>query len=114
LQHSRDKLENAKKSSVGRPEETAALWRPAHGWEPTIAAYLTTFNTIHISQINFFLQVYEWNYGKFSPVQSDMNALFQASATKQMRTALLWAIMQRVVVIPYRRFGTTYRSHLQG
>ena len=22
--------------------------------------------------------------------------------------------MQRIVVIPYRRFGTTYRSHLQG
>ena len=30
-----------------------------------------------------------------------------------MRTALFWAITQRVVVIPYRRFGTTYRSHLQ-
>jgi len=26
----------------------------------------------------------------------------------------LWAIMQRVVVIPYRRFGTTYRSHMMG
>jgi hypothetical protein len=24
------------------------------------------------------------------------------------------AIIQRVVVIPYRRFGTTYRSQLQG
>ena len=29
------------------------------------------------------------------------------------RTALFWTITQRVVVIPYRRFGTTYRSHLQ-
>jgi len=38
LQLSKDKLENAKKSSVGRPEETAALWRPTHGWEHTIAA----------------------------------------------------------------------------
>jgi len=28
-----------------------------------------------------------------------------------MRTALFWVITQRVVVIPYRRFGTTYRSH---
>jgi hypothetical protein len=27
-------------------------------------------------------------------------------------TAIFWAIMQRVVVYPYRRFGTTYRSHL--
>jgi len=27
-------------------------------------------------------------------------------------TALLWAITQPVVVIPYRRFRTTYLSHL--
>jgi hypothetical protein len=33
-------------------------------------------------------------------------ACFQASATRQMRTALFWVITQRVVVIPYRRFGT--------
>ena len=30
------------------------------------------------------------------------------------RTALFWVITQLVVVISYRRFGTTYRSHLQG
>jgi len=28
-----------------------------------------------------------------------------------MRTAFFWVIRQRVVVIPYRTFGTTYRSH---
>jgi len=28
--------------------------------------------------------------------------------------ALLWVITERVVIIYYRRFGTTYRSHLQG
>jgi len=28
-----------------------------------------------------------------------------------LRTALFWVITQRVVVISYRRFGTTYRSH---
>ena len=33
---------------------------------------------------------------------------------KMLRTALFWVITQRVVVICYRRFGTTYRSHLQG
>jgi uncharacterized protein YybS (DUF2232 family) len=27
---------------------------------------------------------------------------------------LFWAITQQVVVILYRRFSTTYRSHLQG
>jgi len=30
------------------------------------------------------------------------------------RIDLLWAVRQRVVVIPYGRFGRTYRSHLQG
>jgi hypothetical protein len=28
------------------------------------------------------------------------------------RTALFWALTQPVVVIPLRRFGTTYRHHL--
>jgi hypothetical protein len=32
----------------------------------------------------------------------------------QMRSALFWVITQRVVLIHYGRFGTTYRSHLQG
>ena len=31
-----------------------------------------------------------------------------------MGTALFWVITRRVVVIPYRRFGTSYRPHLQG
>jgi hypothetical protein len=30
------------------------------------------------------------------------------------RTDLLWAVRQRVVLIPYGRFGRIYRSHLQG
>jgi len=29
------------------------------------------------------------------------------------RPVFFWVIMQRIVVIPYRRFSTTYRSHLQ-
>jgi hypothetical protein len=32
---------------------------------------------------------------------------------KMLRTALFWVITQPVVVICYRRFGTTYRSRLQ-
>jgi hypothetical protein len=31
-----------------------------------------------------------------------------------MRSALFWDITRRHVVIVYRRFGTTYRSHLYG
>ena len=30
-----------------------------------------------------------------------------------MRIVLFWVIMHRVMVISYRRFGTTYRSHRQ-
>jgi len=31
-----------------------------------------------------------------------------------MKTALFWVITHRVVVISYRRFGTTYRFHFRG
>ena len=31
-----------------------------------------------------------------------------------MKYALFWDIAQRSVVIPCRRFGTTYTPHLQG
>jgi hypothetical protein len=33
---------------------------------------------------------------------------------KKLRTSLVWAIMQHVVIILYGRFGTTYRFHLHG
>jgi len=36
------------------------------------------------------------------------------SVTKKTISALFWVITQRTVVIPYWRFGTTYRCHLQG
>jgi len=32
---------------------------------------------------------------------------------KLMRTALFWVVTQREVLTSYRRFGTTYRSHLR-
>jgi hypothetical protein len=31
-----------------------------------------------------------------------------------MRSTLFWRITHRIVLIPYRRFGTTHRSHLEG
>jgi hypothetical protein len=34
--------------------------------------------------------------------------------TKWVRSAPSWVTTQRTVETPYRRFGTTYRSHLQG
>ena len=33
---------------------------------------------------------------------------------KELRVALFWGTTQRIVEIHYRRFGTTYRSRLQG
>jgi hypothetical protein len=41
-------------------------------------------------------------------------ACYHATATNQVRFALLWAIMQCIVAIPYRRFDTPCRSHRQG
>jgi len=34
-------------------------------------------------------------------------------APSYMRSSLIWDITQRRMGIPYRRFGTNYRSHLQ-
>ena len=42
------------------------------------------------------------------------STLLQAFAAKYMRTALFYVITQRLVVIYYRLFRTTYRSHPQG
>jgi hypothetical protein len=51
-------------------------------------------------------------------MQSEENimkiALFQASAAKQMRTALFWVVTQLVMLIHCRSSGTTYRAYLQG
>jgi len=33
---------------------------------------------------------------------------------KLLRAALFWAITQRVLTIPYRHFGTTHLSQIQG
>jgi len=41
-------------------------------------------------------------------------AWFQASTAKWTRNSLFWVIMQPVVAIPYRRFGRTYRSFIDG
>jgi hypothetical protein len=42
------------------------------------------------------------------------NQWIQASAAMLIRSALFWGIKHRRMVIFYWRFGTTYRSHLQG
>ena len=55
--------------------------------------------------------------GWYYPVATDLLLYFQYSIIDcliQTRPALFWVITQRVVVIPYRRFGTTYRSRNVG
>jgi hypothetical protein len=39
---------------------------------------------------------------------------FQASAAMLMKSVVFWVITRHRVVIIYRRFGTTYRSHPHG
>jgi hypothetical protein len=39
---------------------------------------------------------------------------FQVSAVMLMKSVVFWVITRRRVVIIYRRFGTTYRSHFHG
>ena len=41
-----------------------------------------------------------------------VNALFQFSATNHMRIAFFSDVTQRTLIIPYRRFGINYPSHL--
>jgi hypothetical protein len=40
-------------------------------------------------------------------------ATLQAASAVQIRTFLPWDVTQHRLVISYRRFGTTYRSHIQ-
>jgi hypothetical protein len=49
-----------------------------------------------------------------STVQDLPLPLLSAAVNKETSSALFWGITQRRKVIPFRRFGTTYRSHIQG
>ena len=54
------------------------------------------------TQISFRLQLFPCVYD------------FKLPPRSRWETALLWIITQQIVVISCRRFGTTYRSNLQG
>ena len=43
-----------------------------------------------------------------------INPRLHAFAAMQFRSSLFWDITRRKLVVGYRRFGKTYRSHLQG
>ena len=65
-----------------------------------------------------FLQYFfrrPWTYiGTVPSKKFNMKYTCSALTFNSVHSALFWEIMQRIVVTPYRRFGTTYRSHLQG
>ena len=54
----------------------------------------------------------------FIPIRSTVQNLplsvVSATVNKDNSSALIWNITQRREVFPFPRFGTTYRSHLQG
>jgi hypothetical protein len=49
-----------------------------------------------------------------SGAESLMNLYISFEEKLSLGTAFFWVITRRVVVISYRRFGITYRSHTQG
>ena len=48
------------------------------------------------------------------PVEACNGIALHVCNTLLPRSALFWYIAHRTVINPYRRFGTNYRSHLQG
>jgi hypothetical protein len=56
----------------------------------------------------------KWQSGKLGFSGRYKNWVVRTTTAMHVRTALLWVILQRVVVIYGRRFGTTYRYQLQG
>jgi hypothetical protein len=68
-------------------------------------------------KLEFFGQIFEkYSSIKFHENPSSESGVVHADGQTDMTkgAALLWAITQRVLVIPYRRFGTTYLCHLRG
>jgi hypothetical protein len=49
---------------------------------------------------------------EFAPIQKQPIPIL-GLVTRPSSEQIFWIIKQRVLVIPYRRFGTTYRAHLQ-
>jgi len=50
------------------------------------------------------------NYSSNVQDKDNLNKKSQLQSEDTLRSVLFWAIMQRVVIIHFRRFGTTYRS----
>ena len=85
--------------------------RPAH----SESLYRSPHHAMHCYAGHWAL-VATWNkfWDKFLILYTyHPDTILYIYAKKDVRTAFFWVITQRVVVIYYRYFGTTYRSYLQ-
>jgi len=75
-------------------------------WRNLLAVKLSFFN-------KFWAPIYQfWQHNSTTFTHTSLGITNFTSVI--MRTALVWVISRRVVVISYRSFGTTYQSQLQG
>ena len=72
-----------------------------------LPGFITTMYTRHFPNTNSICQ-------QLHPLRCGNSKTIKRKLQNTMRTALFWAVKQQVVVIPYRRFGTTHWSHTQG
>ena len=81
----------------------------------SLSELLTTLSIAEIIQRRWYMNELhrapvQWYTKTAKPKYSQINLW----CVMYMRSALFWDITQRRLVILYQRFGTTYRSHLQG
>ena len=97
-------------------------WSNQGGWDKEICAtYEGGKKTITVWQVNLkgknlfwssrnrWEDNIKWILNKLDSWKWTWCIWFKTLTSKRLRTAFLWVIMQRVVVISYRRFGTIYR-----
>jgi len=72
------------------------------------------FNAPHVPNSMFRRQFASVSHINWCLLATPSLQPFLQLRLSSLKTALFWALIWRVVVIPYRRFGTTCRSHLHG
>ena len=97
-----------------------------HRWRPTLATVeASVSNCLRVRLLHFIYKVL--NKASTIPKQlcryhsdtfiiqpfSHLTIYLPIYLPNHLRNALFWVITLRILVIPCRRFGTTYRSHLQ-
>jgi hypothetical protein len=75
----------------------------------TLARVYGAYGCREAWQISHSLSITDINY---LVIKYQVNRPISFEHTHQIRSALIWSITQRVVVIPYRRFGKTISPNL--